>query len=63
MHNGILYSIAVWLRELMLPVIGNDQRDVAGATLVYRVGGFVVYEIAAEATPPAGSQAPARARP
>ena len=24
MHNGILYSIAVWLRELMLPVIGNE---------------------------------------
>ena len=51
------------LAARLLPVIGNDQRDVAGATLVYRVGGFVVYEIAAEATPPAGSQAPARARP
>ena len=26
----------------LLPFMGNDQQDVAGATLVYRVGGFVV---------------------
>ncbi|MGE3927675.1 MAG: hydroxylamine oxidation protein HaoB, partial [Lautropia sp.] len=39
------------LAARLLPVIGNDQRDVAGATLVYRVGGFVVYQIAAGATP------------
>ena len=24
MHNGILYSIALWLRELMMPLIGNE---------------------------------------
>lgn len=31
----------------LLPFMGNDQHDVKGATLVYQVGGFAVYEIAA----------------
>lgn len=33
------------LAARLLPMIGNRQEDVAGATLVYRLGGFVVYEI------------------
>lgn len=32
----------------LLPVIGNDQTDVAGARLVYRTGGYIVFEIAAQ---------------
>lgn len=32
----------------LLPFMGNDQQDVEGATLVYKVGGFAVYEIAAQ---------------
>lgn len=31
----------------LLPLIGNDQSDVAGARLVYRTGGYIVFEIAA----------------
>lgn len=31
----------------LLPFVGNAQHDVSGATLVYRAGGFIVYEIAA----------------
>ena len=38
---------AATLAARLLPFVGNDQHDVSGATLVYRVGGFVVYEIAA----------------
>ncbi|HRO58358.1 MAG TPA: hydroxylamine oxidation protein HaoB [Burkholderiaceae bacterium] len=38
------------LAARLLPMIGNRQEDVAGATLVYRVGGFVVYEIGAQAS-------------
>lgn len=34
------------LAARLLPLMGNDQHDVAGATLVYRVGGFSVFEIA-----------------
>lgn len=33
----------------LLPLVGNDQGDVEGARLVYRTGGYVVFEIAAEA--------------
>ncbi len=33
------------LAARLLPFIGNAQYDVPGATLVYRTGGFVVYEI------------------
>lgn len=32
----------------LLPFAGNAQHDVEGAQLVYRTGGFIVYEIAAE---------------
>lgn len=32
----------------LLPLIGNDQSDVAGARLVYRTGGYIVFEIAAD---------------
>ncbi|MBS0506456.1 MAG: hydroxylamine oxidation protein HaoB [Proteobacteria bacterium] len=39
------------LAARLLPFMGNDQHDVAGATLVYRVGGFVVYELAPQARP------------
>jgi hydroxylamine oxidation protein HaoB len=39
------------LAARLLPFMGNDQQDVAGATLVYRVGGFVVYELAPQARP------------
>ncbi len=35
------------LAARLLPFIGNAQYDVPGATLVYQVGGFSVYEIAA----------------
>ena len=38
---------AITLAARLLPFVGNDQSDVQGATLVYRVGGFMVYEIAA----------------
>lgn len=38
------------LATRLLPFMGNDQHDVKGATLVYQVGGFSVYEIPAEAT-------------
>lgn len=34
------------LAARLLPFIGNAQHDVAGATLVYQIGGFSVYEIA-----------------
>ncbi|TEA78988.1 hydroxylamine oxidation protein HaoB [Allopusillimonas ginsengisoli] len=34
------------LATRLLPFIGNAQYDVPGATLVYQVGGFSVYEIA-----------------
>lgn len=34
------------LAARLLPFIGNDQSDVARATLVYQVGGFSVFEIA-----------------
>ena len=34
------------LAARLLPFMGNDQHDVDGATLVYQVGGFSVYEIA-----------------
>lgn len=46
------------LAARLLPFMGNDQHDVKGATLVYRVGGFVVYQIepdAAVAEAPAAS--------
>lgn len=33
------------LAARLLPFIGNRQQDVAGATLVYRSGGFVVFEL------------------
>lgn len=33
------------LAARLLPFIGNRQEDVAGATLVYRSGGFVVFEL------------------
>lgn len=33
------------LAARLLPFIGNRQEDVAGAKLVYRVGGFVVFEL------------------
>ncbi len=33
------------LAARLLPFIGNRQADVAGATLVYRSGGFVVFEL------------------
>lgn len=33
------------LAARLLPLMGNDQQDVAGATLVYQTGGFVVFEI------------------
>lgn len=36
------------LAARLLPFVGNDQSDVPGATLVYRLGGFVVYEIAGD---------------
>ena len=40
------------LAARLLPMIGNRQEDVAGATLVYKTGGFVVYELdALSATP------------
>lgn len=34
------------LAARLLPFIGNEQSDVPGATLVYQVGGFSVFEIA-----------------
>ena len=34
------------LAARLLPFMGNEQSDVAGATLVYQVGGFSVFEIA-----------------
>ncbi len=34
------------LAARLLPLMGNDQKDVPGATLVYQVGGFSVFEIA-----------------
>lgn len=34
------------LAARLLPFIGNAQHDVEGATLVYQIGGFSVYEIA-----------------
>lgn len=34
------------LAARLLPFIGNAQHDVAGATLVYQIGGYSVYEIA-----------------
>ena len=37
------------LAARLLPFVGNDQSDVPGATLVYKLGGFVVYEIAGDA--------------
>ncbi len=37
----------------LLPFMGNDQRDVPGATLVYQLGGFSVFEIAPAAAPTA----------
>ena len=39
------------LAARLLPLMGNEQRDVAGATLVYRVGGFSVFELAAARSP------------
>lgn len=33
----------------LLPLIGNDQSDVAGTRLVYRTGGYIVYELDADA--------------
>lgn len=56
------------LAARLLPLMGNEQKDVAGATLVYRVGGYSVFEIApldgatgaaAAATVPAAAQPPA----
>lgn len=38
------------LAARLLPFMGNEQQDVAGATLVYQVGGFSVYEIPARTT-------------
>lgn len=38
------------LAARLLPFMGNEQQDVKGATLVYQVGGFSVYEIAAQTT-------------
>jgi len=38
------------LAARLLPFIGNRQEDVAGATLVYRTGGFVVFELDTRAT-------------
>ena len=35
------------LAARLLPLVGNDQSDVAGAKLVYRSGGYIVFEIAA----------------
>lgn len=45
----------------LLPFMGNDQHDVKGATLVYQVGGFSVYEIAAQAPAQAADQGAAAA--
>lgn len=42
------------LAARLLPFLGNEQHDVAGATLVYQTGGFSVFEIA-----PADNTAPA----
>ncbi len=38
------------LAARLLPFIGNRQSDVAGATLVYRTGAFVVFELDTRAT-------------
>jgi len=38
------------LAARLLPFIGNRQSDVAGATLVYRTGSFVVFELDTRAT-------------
>ncbi len=35
----------------LLPFVGNRQDDVAGLTLVYRSGGFSIFELAAAAAP------------
>lgn len=39
-------ATAQTLAARLLPMMGNRQDDVPGATLVYQMGGFVVYEIA-----------------
>lgn len=49
------------LAARLLPLMGNDQQDVAGATLVYRVGGFSVFEIAPTAPAAQTSGAPGAA--
>ncbi|HNT39401.1 MAG TPA: hydroxylamine oxidation protein HaoB [Rubrivivax sp.] len=41
------------LAARLLPLMGNEQHDVRGATLVYRVGGYSVFEIASAAPAPA----------
>lgn len=38
------------LAARLLPFIGNDQSAVDGATLVYKTGGFWVYELASDST-------------
>lgn len=43
------------LAARLLPFIGNRQDDVAGATLVYRTGAFVVFELDTRSTSDAAS--------
>lgn len=38
------------LAARLLPLIGNDQSDVASTRLVYRSGGYIVFEIAPQVT-------------
>jgi hydroxylamine oxidation protein HaoB len=40
---------AATLAARLLPLIGNRQDDVAGLTMVYRAGGYAVFELAAAA--------------
>ena len=46
------------LAARLLPFIGNNQVDVAGLTLVWRSGGFVVFELEPTASGAATAQAP-----
>ena len=47
----------------LLPFVGNDQQDVAGATLVYQAGGFSVFEIAPAAATAAAAPEAGRSQP
>ena len=51
------------LAARLLPFVGNDQQDVAGATLVYQAGGFSVFEIAPAAATAAAAPEAGRSQP